>query len=611
MAYELRPYQRGAVDAAIDYLTKCVDPCLLELATGAGKSLIVAEIAKWLGEKSGKKVLCLAPSKELVEQNRAKYLEYGLPASIFSASAGGKDLRHQVVFGSPQTVANSLDRFQGFAAVVIDEAHGITSTVKKIIQGMRELNPRLRVVGLTATPYRLNTGYIYEMDEHDNPVPDWAARKPFFKKLLYRVTADFLIDLGYLTQPVADIRDGYDTSGLEQKGGSFTSESVERAFEGHGRKTAEIVSQVVGYSAGRMGVMIFAATIEHAQEIMASLPPENARLITGDTKKRERVTIIDSFKRREFKYLVNVAVLTTGFDAPHVDVIAILRATESAGLLQQIIGRGLRLHDDKRDCLILDYAENIERHKLEDNLFEPEIKAIGGGSKKITIPAKCALCGTVNEFSGRPNPDEFEHDEEGYFIDLAGNRIMIDGQPKPAHFGRRCFGQTLEKGHFVRCEGRWSFKACPECDTENDIAAKKCTSCKAELIDPNEKLQLDFKRMKKSPHEKSSDRVVGWYCQKWVSQKGNETLRVDWTTDYRTFSVWYSPNSKSAKGQYIWANLSQAVFGEDRVAPTIDAFIDALKKGHGTKPETITSKKQGDFFEVFEHNAAEDKLDDV
>ena len=102
--------------------------------------------------------------------------------------------------------------------------------------------------------------------------------------------------------------------------------------------------------------MLFAATVRHAEEVMASLPPDLSAMITGDTPKGERASIIARFKARRIKYLVNVAVLTTGFDAPHVDVIAILRKTESVGLLQQIIGRGLRLHDDKRDCLVLDYA---------------------------------------------------------------------------------------------------------------------------------------------------------------------------------------------------------------------------------------------------------------
>lgn len=608
--FKLRPYQQEAVDLTIDHILKCYDSCLLELATGAGKSLIVAEIAEFIRSKSSKKVLCLAPSKELVTQNREKYLTYGNPTSLYSASAGGKDLRHQVIFGSPKTVLNSIDKFQqDFAAVIIDEAHGITPTIKKIISCIKEVNPNLRVIGLTATPYRLGSGYIFEMFSDGEPVPEHQTKNPYFKKLLCSVTADFLIDHGFLTQPVADIKDGYDTSHLEMSStNKFTQQSVEQAFEGHGRKTAEIVSQVVDYSHLRNGVMFFAATIQHAEEIIASLPCDNSRLVTGKTPKKEREKIINDFKSQRFKYLVNVAVLTTGFDAPHVDVVAILRATESASLLQQIIGRGLRLHDGKKDCLVLDYAENIERHGLEDNLFNPEIKVTVSSGEKFVIEAKCSKCETVNEFSGRPNPEEFEVNEYGYFVDLAGNEIDFEGQGMPAHFGRRCTGQTLYDGHFVRCDGRWSFKACPDCDAENDIAARYCSECKSELIDPNEKLQLDFKRMKKSPHEKSTDKVVSWHVQDWVSRAGNKTLRVDWTTEYRTFPAWYSPDSRSMNGQYLWNSLSESVFGEGKIAPTIEKFIEALREGHGERPLTITSRKDGEFFKVFGHNNPEDVL---
>ncbi len=610
--FKLRHYQQKAVDMTIGFVKKSFDPCLLELATGAGKSLIVAEIAKQLKSISGKKVLCLAPSRELVEQNREKYLAYGEPASIFSASAGSKCLAHDVVFASPKTVLNSLSRFgNNFAAVIMDEAHGITPTIIKIIESLKELNPTLRVIGLTATPYRLGSGYIYKVDENGESIPETQTKNPFFHKLLYRVTTQELIEQGYLTQPIADVKQGYDTRLLEAKGKSFTSESIERVFEGQGRKTYDIVTQVVELSQGCMGVMFFAATIQHAQEIMESLPPENSRIITGGTKKKERELIIKQFKAMTFKYLVNVSVLTTGFDAPHVDVVAIMRATDSAGLFQQIIGRGLRLHDKKENCLILDYAENIERHGLEDDLFTPEISVSVGSGEKFHIEAECLLCNATNVFSGRPNPEEFAVDKNGYFVDLAGDYIIENEKPFPAHFGRRCTSYQLIKGSHEQCGYRWSFKVCvnDECNYENDITARYCRECKCELIDPNEKLQIDFKRLKTSARIRSTDKVKSWFCQKWTSQKGNESLRVDWTTDYRTFSVWYSPDSRTSDGQYLWSDLCQAVFG--KVAPSIDLFVSALQKGHGSMPTTITARKEGDFFNVSAHNKPEDVLNEV
>lgn len=614
MTFTLRPYQQDAVDKATSMMSKTLASWVIEAATGAGKSLIVAEIAKWLKDKSGKKVLCLAPSKELTEQNYEKYLSYGNPASIWSASAGRKCLKNDVVFGTPKSVANDLEKFGSqFSAVIIDEAHGTTPTIKTIVNHIRSCNPNLRVGGLTATPYRMGTGYIYGIDENDISLEEEETINPFFDQLIFKITAHELIDQGFLTPPVADaeISDKYDVSGLIiKRNGQFDSASIEQAFEGHGRKTAAIVSEVVALSQNKMGVMFFAATIQHAQEIMESLPKDNAEIVTGATKKKDRESIINRFKKRDYKYLVNVSVLTTGFDAPHVDVVAILRATESPALFQQIVGRGLRLHDDKATCLVLDYAENIERHELEDDMFLPKIKTSIKSSESGSVNSLCLICGTVNEFSARPNPDSLNHDDEGYFVDLAGDRIEVsEGQFMPAHYGRRCgFNYDSAEGK-QRCVHRWSLKVCPDCDQENDIAARYCSNkeCKCELVDPNEKLKLDYKKMKASPSILSTDKVTGWMYQDWTSQKGNRSLRVDYTTEFRTFSFWYSPDSANLQAQSVWRDLCESVFGPTRIATGIDHFIDAMSRKVGQMPTTVTSKKEGNFFKVYQHNQPEDE----
>jgi DNA repair protein RadD len=133
----------------------------LYLSTGAGKSHIAAAIAKWITENTNKKVLVLQPSKELTEQNYSKWIATGEKASIFSASAGAKCTRHAVVYATPKTVLNSIERFGDmFGCVIVDECHQITPTIKDIISKIKAKNPMLRVIGMTATPYRMNTGYI-------------------------------------------------------------------------------------------------------------------------------------------------------------------------------------------------------------------------------------------------------------------------------------------------------------------------------------------------------------------------------------------------------------------------------------------------------------------
>lgn len=609
--FQLRPYQQAAAQAAIDWIKKCIEPCCMELATGSGKSLIVAHIAQWLNQNTGKRVLCLQPSKELTEQNHAKYLAYDKPASIFSASIS-KSLRHPVVFGTPQTVKNSLSRFAtgDYSLVIIDECHGITKTILTILGALREANPNLRVIGLSATPYRMNTGYIYAYEPDGTPVPEEMAVDPFFNTCVYKVTAPDLIEQGFLTPAHADPDHvaSYDTSGLKlNRQGKFDAADVDRAFVGHGRKTSGIVADIVEHAKGRNGVMIFAATVQHAYEIMASLPPELSAIVTGDTDKDRRANLISRFKRMELKYLVNVSVLTTGFDAPHVDLVAIMRKTESASLLQQIIGRGLRLSPEtnKTDCLVLDYAENIEFHELQDNLFEPKIKTRRKKGESEESEFICPACSTVNVFTLRPNPDEFNITPDGYFADLAGEPVENgEGVLIPAHYGRRCFGQLpVGGGKLERCSYRWSVKICPECEHENDIAARFCESCKHEIIDPNEKLREEFQRVKADPYSVTTDPVRSFRAQKWISKQGNKTLKCDYVTDYASFSVWYS-----TKMRKTWDDLCMACYGQYITDP--DEFINRLAESEIPKTITAYKDKTSKFYRVITHNRPADEIPD-
>ena len=575
---KLRPYQQEAVDAIMSWVRTSTEPCLIEAATGAGKSLLVADIARQVHDVSGKRVLCLAPSAELIVQNREKYLATGNPASIFSASAGGTSLKHPVVFGSPLTVKNKISRFgPDFAMVILDEAHGLTPTVKTIIDRISERNTKLRVVGMTATPYRMNSGYIYKMGTNGKPVPEHTVSEPYFTKLVYQIGARMLIEKGYLTQPVMGKlgAGGYETSGMALNArGQFDKDDVDRAYHGQGRKTSAIIADIVAQSRDRNGVMIFAATVQHAQECMESLPPELSAVVTGSTPAGERRGIIERFKAQEIKYIVNVSVLTTGFDAPHVDVVALLRATESVGLLQQIIGRGLRLYDGKEDCLILDYAENFDRHCPDGDVFDPQIRAGRVSSEAVMLQAYCPQCSTENEFKARPNEDGFDIDNNGYFVDLDGSRIETNHGAMPGHYGRRCQGlHRQSSGLYDQCSYRWTSKECPHCDADNDIAARYCFECRGEIVDPGEKLRMEFKALKKDPTRKQTDEVLAWSVSENISQSGNETWRIDWTTQYRSFSTW---TMKEPKNHY-------ALIERDKML--------AATQNLTVMPETITYAK--------------------
>ena len=589
---KLRPYQFKAHDAAIDWIKKCTSPCVLELPTGSGKSLIVAEIANTLHKVSGgKHILCLVPSKELLEQNAEKYRDTGNECSLFSASVGETCLKHPVVFGTPVSVKNKIHRFGAkFCAVVLDEAHRITPTVKSIIESLVVHNPNLRVIGLSATPYRLGDGYIYRMDEHGNAHGEERAKKPYFNARVFTVYARDLIQQGYLTEPIIGaINSGhYDTLDMQLNSmGRFTKADVDKAYHGQGRLTSAIVGDIVSQAVDRQGIMIFAATVQHAHEVLESLPPGLSCIVTGKTPKQEREQILQKFKARQLKYLVNVSVLTTGFDAPHVDLIAILRATESVSLLQQIIGRGLRIDDNKNDCLILDYAENIDRHCPDGDIFNPEIEASIDYVAGEAIKAQCPECKAHNEFAPVINEAKHEVDVNGYFIDLEGIRLETEFGEMSAHHGRRCYGEVFNKtiSKLVRCSYRWTFKPCVHCEAENDIAARYCCECKGELIDPNKKLISDFQMRKKDPTQIQTDKVISMRSTPTLSKAGNECLRVDFVTEYRSFPVWFTM----------------------KMQKHYDAFM-AFTDGGFTTPNTITYRKSGDFFRIYDYNRTADEV---
>ena len=490
--FELRDYQQAASNAIITWTRKISAPICAELATGAGKSLIIADVARRINEMSGKKLLCMAPSKELIEQNYAKYIAAGNPASLFSASVGIKSTRHPAVFGTPKTVLNGIDRFKSdFAGIVIDECHRLDNTTKAIIAGMREGNPNLRVIGLTATPYRMGDGYIYQIGMDGQQVEQ--ANNPLFSRLVYRIQTQELVNRGFLTPPEMMASDRhYDAASLQlNKQNQFDAGEVAQVFEGKGRLTADIVADVIDKADHRFGVMFFAASIQHAQEIMESLPPEHSRLVTGATPKADRTRILADFKSGRIHYIVNRDVLTTGFDAPNVGTIAIMRATESAGLLLQIIGRGLRLHDGKESALILDYAENLTRHGLSSDNLNPEIQA-KAQIVKNPIDVACPVCRHINMFSEKPNKEQIPIDSHGYFMGAFGHQLLdATGHPIAAHFGQRCQHIALTPTGTNQCHHRWNFRDCPECGGENSLSARECMHCGAELVDPNDKLILE------------------------------------------------------------------------------------------------------------------------
>ncbi|MBE0457696.1 MAG: DEAD/DEAH box helicase [Pseudoalteromonas prydzensis] len=463
MTYVLRPYQQEAVDRTVAYFRKTSEPALIVLPTGAGKSLVIAELARIARQK----ILVLAHVKELVEQNAEKYNSFGLEASIFSAGLKQKSLAHQVTFASIQSLSRNIDQLnQHYSLVIIDECHRVSgdkdSQYEKVILALKAYSPKLKVLGLTATPYRMGIGWVYHRHYHGFVRGDKLSP---FQECIFELPLRYMIKHHYLTPPreVDAAISHYDFSSLQSDSfGRYSSDDMNQLLAKNSRATKAIMQQVIEYSEHRKGIMIFAATVLHAEEVFGYLPTQQAALITGDTPNAERDQIILAFKQQRIKYLVNVSVLTTGFDAPHVDFIAILRPTESVSLYQQIVGRGLRLSEGKTECLVIDYAGN------GFDLFYPEVGSKKGDSDNEPVQVPCPGCGFANIFWGKT-------DNQGKVVE---------------HFGRRCKGLLEdEDGLQEQCDYRFRFKECEACGAENDIAARQCQACHEVMADPDDKLR--------------------------------------------------------------------------------------------------------------------------
>ncbi|WP_062570048.1 DEAD/DEAH box helicase [Pseudoalteromonas arabiensis] len=462
MKYTLRPYQQEAVDRTVAHFRKTNDAALIVLPTGAGKSLVIAELARIARQK----ILVLAHVKELVEQNAQKYASFGFKASIFSAGLKQKSLSEQVTFASVQSLArNTAQLDEAYSLLIIDECHRVSGDDKsqygQVISALKKQNSQLKVLGLTATPFRMGMGWVYHHHYHGFVRGEQSAP---FKKCIFELPLRYMIKHGYLTPPheIDAAISHYDFASLPSDSfGRYSVENMNALLKDSTRATKAIIKQVIDYSENRHGVMIFAATVMHAKEIVGYLPAEQTALITGETDNNERDQIITLFKQKQLKFLVNVSVLTTGFDAPHVDYIAILRPTESVSLYQQIVGRGLRLSEGKKDCLVIDYAGN------GFDLLYPEVGSKKGQSDNEPVQVLCPGCGFANIFWGKT-------DDSGKVIE---------------HFGRRCQGLLDDGDTQEQCDYRFRFKECEQCGEQNDIAARQCQSCGAMMADPDDKLR--------------------------------------------------------------------------------------------------------------------------
>ena len=576
--FKLRVYQQDAVNRVVRFFKKKREPIVVVLPTGAGKSLVIAELARIAKGR----VLVLAHVKELVEQNYEKYRSYGLDAGIFSASLGKKDWEQKAIFGSVQSIARAPDEFfSDFSLLVIDECHRVAdegeTQYQEVIKKLLSHNPGLCILGLTATPYRLGLGWIYEY-AHSGEIKTEQPR--FFKQCVYELPLSYMIKNQYLTVPVkVDIPvTCYDFSELSEKGRVYSVTEIEEILGRQKRLTPLIVKNIIDITEhfDRRGVMIFSGSVKHAEEILSYLPKEDSRIVLGDTSIQDRDQIVHDFKMKRFKYLVNVSVLTTGFDAPHVDVIAILRPTESNGLYQQIVGRGLRLSEGKKDCFILDYTG------MGHDIYAPDITEKRPQDNTVPVKVACPACAFENDFWGYVDPDG----------------VILE------HFGRKCRGASQDPGtlQITPCGFRFRLKICHSCGTENDITARACEKCGSTLIDADAKLKQA--KLSKNAHVLTPQNIT---FEDRRDRNGNPYLEIryyDFDAQYVSEAHFFS-NAVSVQRFNI--NFLRSHLKRPEMAIQMKSPADVIKNQSLFRlPSFVIARKQDKFWKITEKIFAEE-----
>lgn len=388
---KLRDYQQAAVDAVFAYWERApstperpANP-LIVMPTGAGKSPTLGDLVRRLAQDYGARVLVVTHRAELIKQDakaiRSIYPDVDL--GIYSAGLGRREIR-QVTVAGIQSIYRRVGDLGRIDVIVSDECHLIPDDgdgqYQTLIKGAQDINPDVRVVGLTATDHRLGQGYLTE------------GENAIFTAVVYSCDMRKLIEDGYLSPIVT----GYATASISLddvaiRAGEFAARDLEMASDIDKINDAVADDVAKALDAGRTSALVFGTSIAHAKRLRNALQIRgvSCETITGDTSPEDRVRVIDLFKARSLKAITSCDVLTTGFDAPVTDVVALVRPTMSPSLYVQMVGRGSRIAEGKSDCLLLDYGGNIARHgPIDDVKVKPRGRK-GEGDAPVKLCPKC------------------------------------------------------------------------------------------------------------------------------------------------------------------------------------------------------------------------------
>lgn len=406
---KLRWYQEQAVSAALRNL-KDVPKQLLCLPTGSGKAILTAEIPRRILDKNTRaRVLILAHRKELVRQNFEKIVSINpmLPSGIYSAGLKKKQSYAPILFAGIQSVYSALKKDENALGhrdlVIIDEAHMISDKegagFKFVIDVLQKINPSLRVIGLTATPYRLDSGHLIESGIFDEITYDLCGKESFAR----------LIFEGFLAPLVApSISSVIDRRDIKMVAGEFSELGVSEQVQ---KKAVDICNEVFSLAHDRNKIIVFCRGIKDCELFYSLMQGQGYDTFIAHSKMPtdDADIAIQDFKDAKRAILISADKLTTGFDAPDIDCIVCARPTTSVALWVQILGRGTRPYPGKKNCLVLDFGSNAEELGTID---EPLVKSVKPKKKKeeefvddvesLTI---CVSCGIYYNRRGKVCPN--------------------------------------------------------------------------------------------------------------------------------------------------------------------------------------------------------------
>lgn len=430
---ELRPYQQKALDDLIDWFgaNQTGNP-LVVLPCGAGKSIINAKIIEFALEFPNQRILCLTHVKELLEQNFAAFhgISPQVDKGLYCASLKQKKLHHPVTFASIQSIHKKAVETGFINLVIIDEAHLLsdaeTGTYRKFLRALQEINPHLRVIGLTATPWRTSTGLLHRGDG------------AMFNDIACEVFMADLVRDGYLSPMIAGhAKTQGETSGLHVSKGEFVIKECETVFDEE-ELTRKAIAEMIEKGSNRKTWLVFCVSIAHAEHVAKALNEQgiSCESVSSETPMAQREDVIRRLKDGSLRAATNVAVLTTGTNIPNIDMIAMLRPTLSSGLFLQMAGRGLRLSPGKENCLLLDFAGNLLQHGPITHITAPPQGERITKEKKGKLCPQCeAICPAHAEFCNDCGhvfdkvPRKIKHGDKN--VEAA---VMIDAPPPDKDF---------------------------------------------------------------------------------------------------------------------------------------------------------------------------------